>query len=175
MSSPTPSSRHPKLTAVRQRYRHSCGYCGVTDIATGSELTLDHFRPLAAGGSDDDENLVYACIKCNQFKHDFWPDEEDQAAQRRVLHPLLDDLNEHVAEDIQSGKLYPLTETGRFHIALLRLNRPQLIEHRLGRHLEGALQDRLLTLEEQNAELRKTIATQKRYIAMLEAQLKRLK
>ncbi|WP_436621099.1 HNH endonuclease [Sorangium sp. So ce136] len=39
----------------------------------GGELEIDHFHPLAAGGSDDVENLVYACTACNRFKGDYAP------------------------------------------------------------------------------------------------------
>ena len=68
---------HLLFEAIRERYRRSCGYCGVTETAVGAELTLDHYRPQAAGGGDEPGNLVYACIKCNQYKSDFWPDDVD--------------------------------------------------------------------------------------------------
>lgn len=55
--------RHPKLESVRQHYQRACGYCGVTEAAAGSELTVDPYRPRAAGGGDDDDNLVYACVR----------------------------------------------------------------------------------------------------------------
>lgn len=32
--------RHPKLESVRQRYQRACGYCGVTEAAVGSDLTV---------------------------------------------------------------------------------------------------------------------------------------
>ncbi len=53
---------HPKHHAVRQRYGGCCGYCGLSETDTGGELTVDHFRPLSAGGDDGDGNLVYACL-----------------------------------------------------------------------------------------------------------------
>ena len=31
------------------------------------KLEIDHFHPQAAGGSDDIENLIYACTACNRF------------------------------------------------------------------------------------------------------------
>ncbi len=166
---------HPKLESIRQRYQRSCGYCGVTEASVGGELTVDHHQPRTAGGGDDDDNLVYACVKCNQYKGDFWPDSDDVAHGRRVLHPLLDDLTAHLAENEQTGHMQALTETGRFHIALLRLNRPQLVEHRLIRRLHRVSSEKRDLLEQQNAELRKTIAAQERYIATLEAQLERLR
>ena len=68
---------HLLFEAIRERYRRSCGYCGVTETDVGAELTFDHYRPQAAGGGDEPGNLVYACIKCNQYKSDFWPDDVD--------------------------------------------------------------------------------------------------
>ncbi len=38
------------LAAARIRYNYVCGYCGVTEISTGSVLTLDHYQPKAAKG-----------------------------------------------------------------------------------------------------------------------------
>lgn len=164
--------RHPEFESVRRRYQYACGYCGVTEAAAGGELTIDHYRPRAAGGGDDDDNLVYACVKCNQYKGEYWPHPEDMAQDRRVLHPLLDDLHAHLSQDEQTGHFQTLTETGRFHITLLRLNRPQLVAHRLARRLERVLTEKQQLLEQQLAELRKTIAAQERYIATLEDQLK---
>ena len=118
---------HPLSEAVRERFQRACGYCGVTEITVGGELTLDHYRPRAAGGSDDQDNLVYACVRCNQYKGNFWSDSADLAYGRRVLHPGVDDISEHVITDENAGYLHGLTATGVFHIALLRLNRPQLV------------------------------------------------
>lgn len=113
--------RHPKFERVRQRYQRACGYGGVPETAVGGELTIDHYQPRAAGGDEDDDNLVYACMKCNQYKGEFWPTSDDVVQGRRVLHPLLDDLPIHLTEnDKQTGYLEAFTETGRFHIALLR-------------------------------------------------------
>ncbi len=167
--------RHPEFESVRQRYHYACGYCAVTETAVGAELTIDHYQPRAAGGTDEIENLVYACMKCNQYKGDFWHNVDDLAQGRRVLHPLRDDLASHLSEDQQTGYLQGLTRTGQFHIALLRLNRPQLIEYRLVRHFQNVLTEKQNLLEQQIEELKRTIAAQERYIAALESQLERLR
>lgn len=158
---------HPLYETVRERFRYACGYCGVTEITVGGELTLDHYRPQAAGGADSLENLVYACIRCNQYKGDFWPDADDLTLGRRVLHPGVDDVSAHLIEDKATGQLRGLTQTGAFHIALLRLNRSQLISHRLARHLLLILSEKVHLLEQQNVELEKTIAAQERYLELL--------
>ncbi|WP_437896360.1 HNH endonuclease [Sorangium sp. So ce124] len=50
-----------------------CDCCGVSEPLVRGELEIDRFHPLAAGGSDDIENLVYACTMCNRFKGDHAP------------------------------------------------------------------------------------------------------
>ena len=97
---------HPLFEAVRQHYHRSCGYCGVSETTVGGELTLDHYRPRSAGGSDEFDNLVYACIKCNQYKSDYWPDDVDIAQGRRLLHPGFDDTSLHLIEDEATGRLH---------------------------------------------------------------------
>lgn len=158
---------HPKHVHVRQRYHARCGYCGVSEADTGGELTVDHYQPRTAGGGDDENNLVYACIKCNQYKGAFAPDTNDVRHGRRVLHPLQDDLSAHVREDPQTGHLASLTETGRFHLAVLQLNRPALVAHRLRHRLVTLLAQKQRLLEAENQQLRATIAAQETYIAHL--------
>ncbi len=46
---------------ARDNFR--CVYCGST--AEAKELHIDHLYPKALGGTDDEDNLVTACIDCN--------------------------------------------------------------------------------------------------------------
>ena len=78
--------------SVRESFDFCCGYCGVGEEEVGAALTLDHFQPRSQGGSDELENLVYACHACNEFKSDFWP----ASGQTRFLHPRTDDLTLHI-------------------------------------------------------------------------------
>lgn len=96
---------------------------------------MDHFHPQAAGGSDDIENLIYACTACNRFKGDYVP-APDAPESLRLLRPQRDDLAVHI-EETAHGRLIGLTPRGWFHIQRLHLNRPQLVELR---HLHRVLQ-----------------------------------
>jgi hypothetical protein len=119
---------------VRQLADYRCEYCGVSEIDTGGELTIDHFCPTTHGGTDEPANLLYCCMKCNQYKADFWPDAEDIAAGRQLLHPRQENLAIHLiqaADDTLRG----LTSRGQFHIERLRLNRPQLVAYRQQKRL----------------------------------------
>ncbi len=148
---------------VRVLYEYRCGYCGVRESDAGARLTLDHFRPRSQGGNDDLDNLVYCCHACNEFKGDYWRDEEDQ----RLLHPLQDDSAPHYAQS-EDGNLRGLTTRGINHIAQLRLNRPELIAHRLQQRNEEALNTEnrqmlalLEKLRNDNESLRDQIASRK--------------
>lgn len=54
-------SRHYRIMS---RDGWTCQYCG--DHAT----EVDHIRPVAADGKDDDENLVASCTPCNRKASD---------------------------------------------------------------------------------------------------------
>jgi hypothetical protein len=158
---------HPRHAQVRARYRERCAYCGVAEDHTGGELTVDHYVPLNAGGGNVDENLVYCCFRCDLFKGEFAATEADRLAGRYVLYPLRDRTDEHFRLDTATGRLQPLTETGRFHIALLHLNRPALVLYRLRQHHEALLTARVELIRAENQELRAIIRAQETYIERL--------
>lgn len=49
-----------------QRDGHLCLYCG--EVFTPKQLSRDHVRPLSQGGPDRWNNVVTACIHCNNQK-----------------------------------------------------------------------------------------------------------
>jgi hypothetical protein len=156
---------HPKHEDVRRRYSHRGGYCGVSETDAGDQLTVDHYRPVSKGGGEDDDNLVYACFKCNLYKSDFHPDADNEQNGQRLLHPLLDEATAHIQPTGESGRLEPLTDTGRFHIELLQLNLPALVRHRLTRWI---WQKRLQSLEEEIGMLTATVTGLELHVARLE-------
>lgn len=112
---------------VRQRANFRCEYCGVSEQDTGGELTIDHFQPQVSTGTDDLDNLLYCCQRCNQYKSDYWPNDE---AAPVLWNPRQEQYSDHLIL-LADGTLYPRTATGTFTIARLRLNRPPLVAHRL--------------------------------------------
>lgn len=132
---------------VRRAFAYRCAYCGVHEIWAGAELTVDHYQPRAANGTDELANLVYACHRCNQYKADYWPTPEEALAGFIVLHPQRHDLSLHYRENELTGTLEPLTATGAFNLRLLHLNRPPLVAQRLARRAIEVLEQRVQTLE----------------------------
>ena len=79
--------------AIRRAYHFHCGYCSVHENDVGSVLEIDHFQPLASGGTDEESNLVYACSADNKATGDFRSLPNSIA---RLLHPQGDALDEHM-------------------------------------------------------------------------------
>lgn len=52
-----------KRQRIFERDKRRCLKCGST-----SELTIDHIKPRAIGGSNDDDNLQTLCFDCNGKK-----------------------------------------------------------------------------------------------------------
>lgn len=127
---------------LRQIYEFRCGYCGISEIDAGSELTIDHFQPRSAEGSDLLANSVYCCHACNAFKGAYWAPNSVQ----RILHPINDSLEAHF-ELLDDGALRGLTETGIFHLRRLKLNRVALVAHRHRERESQQMQRRIAQIE----------------------------
>ncbi|HXX64518.1 MAG TPA: HNH endonuclease [Bacteroidota bacterium] len=68
---------------ILRRDGHRCQYCGRADLS----LTIDHVLPLSRAGEDTWENLVCACVECNNRKGDRTPDEASMPLRRRPMRP----------------------------------------------------------------------------------------
>ncbi len=112
---------------VRERADHACEFCGVSEIDSAAELTIDHFQPRTKDGDDKLENLIYSCYRCNQHKADYWP-ATDQDLQ--LWNPRTEPASRHFIE-LDDGRLAPITEAGSFTLRRLRLNRHLLVAYRL--------------------------------------------
>ncbi len=165
---------HPKQGEVRARYAFSCGYCGVSETDTGGELTVDHFYPTYAGGDDSDDNLVYACFRCNLYKGMILPEKGDGTNTPRLLHPLRDNLAEHIGANLETGRLEGRTAEGIFHISALRLNRTALIASRKKRWKDAGLLARLDQALAENVAKSKRLERYEDAIRLLEERLKRI-
>jgi 5-methylcytosine-specific restriction endonuclease McrA len=112
---------------IRQRANFACEFCGVTELDTAGQLTIDHYQPKAKGGSDSPDNLIYSCSRCNQYKSDYWPMAETDLF---LWNPRRELAKTHFLE-LETGHLHPLTDVGAFTIKRLRLNRDPLLRYRL--------------------------------------------
>jgi 5-methylcytosine-specific restriction endonuclease McrA len=65
---------------IIKRDGHTCQYCGENH----AQMTVDHVIPKIYGGQDSWENLVCACIRCNNIKGNRTP---EQAGMRLLKKP----------------------------------------------------------------------------------------
>lgn len=68
---------------ILKRDNHKCSYCGRGDLP----LTLDHIIPKSKGGDDSWENLVAACMPCNNRKGDRTLEEADMRLRAKPYAP----------------------------------------------------------------------------------------
>ncbi|MFQ6617067.1 MAG: HNH endonuclease, partial [Fidelibacterota bacterium] len=64
---------------ILKRDRHRCQYCGNGNVP----LTVDHVIPKVKGGLESWDNLVCACIECNNRKGNRTPEEAGMKLIRR--------------------------------------------------------------------------------------------
>lgn len=87
---------------VFKRDRFTCQYCGGRPPAV--VLQIDHFIPVASGGTNDMENLVTSCQECNNGKSDgdlrqVPPSLEEQMTERRERAAQVEAYNQFLLEE----------------------------------------------------------------------------
>lgn len=68
---------------ILRRDAYKCQYCKRGDVP----LTIDHIVPKSKSGDDSWENLVAACVKCNNKKGDRTPEEAKMSLFKKPTKP----------------------------------------------------------------------------------------
>ena len=68
---------------ILARDGHRCQYCGTAK----GPMTVDHVIPRKKNGNDSWENMVCACVKCNNKKGDRTPEKAGMKLQRIPKRP----------------------------------------------------------------------------------------
>lgn len=125
---------------VRERANFLCEYCHTSEKWQYVLFTIDHIISLAAGGSDEADNLALACFHCNRRKsnHQSGIDPESGVLVP-LFHPRRDLWHEHFIWSNDGITVLGRTATGRATIELLQLNRSRIQSIRsadgvIGRH-----------------------------------------
>ena len=84
---------------VLRRDSFRCQYCG----SAGQTLTIDHIVPRSKQGEDSWENLVAACVRCNNHKGDRTPDEARMPLQRKPMRPNHVFFIRHILGTVEDG------------------------------------------------------------------------
>ena len=118
---------------VRRDFKQYCAYCLLhEDNAAGEEnFELDHFHPRKQFKAIEKDfyNLYYSCHPCNRIKWHQWPTPELQAKGIGFVDLCKDNFEDHFREK-PDGQWEPLTESARYTLKAIRLNRPHLLKLR---------------------------------------------
>ena len=129
---------------LRPDFQYCCAHCLTHErfFLDGEAGEVDHFRPLhppPALGKDFSHlrnvyaNLYWSCSRCNLYKGNAWPTDEEYARGDRFLDPCAEDHDAHW-ETHSDGTLTAKTATGQYTIENVRLARPRLNRRRAEQH-----------------------------------------
>jgi len=118
------------LDYVRRRAGERCEYCGLSQAQFPSlRFHTEHIRARQHQGSDAPDNLCLACPFCNLQKGTNQSAYDPTSGQLvRLFNPRTDIWQEHFRSE--QGLITGLTPEGRSTVALLQMNRTQLIRLR---------------------------------------------
>lgn len=103
-------SKKDKIKILKNRDGIACAICS-KNINKNQEITIDHWIPRSAGGSDDIDNLKLAHKKCNSWKGDRLPNDDGTIPPRPTKVKVADDrkkkksLVESICPDCLDGRL----------------------------------------------------------------------
>ncbi len=115
---------------VRERAGQRCEYCRIPqDLLPWARFHIEHIRARQHGGSDDPNNLAFACQRCNARKGtNLSAIDPDTDALARLFNPRMDVWQEHFR--VAADRIIGMTEVGRATVTLLDMNDPQRLELR---------------------------------------------
>ena len=134
--------RQPLSPSVRSLVAHRahyvCEYCLIAEADTFFGCEIDHIIAVKHGGSNDSQNLAYACLSCNRNKGSDLGSIASTGELISFYNPRKDRWSDHFKLD--GTQIMPLSATGEVTSQILRFNQVErLVERntltRIGRYL----------------------------------------
>lgn len=135
----------PRLTtqqkaAIANQAGGCCEYCWSQAQFSPAPFSVEHIMPRAKGGTDNDDNLAFACQGCNNRKYNHVEAVDPITGNRVMLyHPRCHQWAEHFAWNEDFTLILGLTPVGRATVERLQLNRSGVVNlrrvlHQIGQH-----------------------------------------
>ncbi len=128
-----PSSRLPESVRRRIALRAGlqCEYCRSPSDCSNPSFSVEHTLPRSRGGSDEDDNLAWSCMGCNDRKYTE-VDALDPVSGEVVnlFNPRQHRWDEHFSWAADFKQIVGLSAIGRATVAKLKLNRSELVKLR---------------------------------------------
>ena len=139
---------------IFRRDGYRCRMCGASKD-NGIELTIDHIKPLADGGTNDIDNLQTLCKECNENKSNLnFPsgleiDIETKENELKLLNDLLtheeSKLSDYINDDERLDALFNIKQLKEKHIPPIETELKEL-------HKKYAIEQQNLRREQQEKE-----------------------
>ena len=114
---------------VRQRADERCEYCHKPEGFSAHPHHVDHIISQKHNGSDELDNLAWACFQCNVNKGtDIAALDPDTGTLTSLFNPRTQVWADHFS--LEGALVIGLTPPGRATIQLLQVNHPEQIETR---------------------------------------------
>jgi HNH endonuclease len=112
---------------VVNRAKGYCEYCKSPADFSTELFSIEHILPISLNGTNEIDNLAFACIGCNIFKSNKIKG-FDLITQQNVplFNPRIMEWDKHFAWSIDFTIILGLSDIGRATIDVLKLNRTQL-------------------------------------------------
>jgi hypothetical protein len=125
----------PITEALRQlvtaRAQGRCEYCQSPEAYATERFSVEHIQPRTFQGLTVLTNLALACQGCNGYKSIHTTSVDHETGETVALfHPRRHVWREHFTWSADGLRIVGLTPTGRATVALLRINRPPLMNLR---------------------------------------------
>lgn len=116
---------------VQERANGCCEYCKFPYKFSHAAFHIEHIIPLQKKGSDELENLAFACDGCNSLKWTYteWIDPDTKTVVP-LFNPRSQKWEEHFVWDHDFITILGLSSVGRVTVNLLQLNRVGLLNIR---------------------------------------------
>ena len=115
--------------AVAAHAQRTCEYCRLHEDNDGFSFHVEHIVPRKHGGSDDLNNLAFACQFCNLHKGPNLSGIDPlTGATVELFHPRNDKWSEHFV--LRQFDFEGLTPKGRATIRVLAMNDPERVRLR---------------------------------------------
>lgn len=114
---------------ARERAGYRCEYCHKPDAYNSHAPHVDHIIPLKHNGTDDPDNLAWACFQCNVCKgSDFASIDAKTHTITRLFNPREQRWDDHF--EMKGATITGKTAIGETTIRILQMNHPDQIETR---------------------------------------------
>lgn len=114
---------------LSQRTGNLCEYCRASPLAEFWPYQIEHIIALVHGGTDDLNNLAFACRRCNEFKG---PNIATLDPETGILVPLFNPRTQRWEDHFKAEGpgVSGVTPVGRGTVQLLRTNETNRLEVR---------------------------------------------